>query len=327
MILINRNNERDPHVVFEGSTFFAYRIDYWLDNKRHDEEYSNISKHACFGRLTKSLPEDTPTSGYVTIHFQHYYNIEGLLKDNKILKTNVGTLLPTHQLYEMFHALNRCLQTYVRHNAHMELGSNLRTAVSDWNDERKYSVFKDHIYIDFTDLYDYEIFFILNMYRRLITFDTIRSTLAAYKLASEHWERLSFVQLLLLSDFFNVSHTPIDSLIGCIYFQGVDDIISFLTPKKFKENRGHAAKSNYSGIRYMTAYLNMITMRQIAPHERYNYSAFINKYHLPEPHSYDFLEDINISEAKPEDCENLKAIYKFLNILIKQNKKRIANEA
>lgn len=326
MILTNKNSECDSNVVFEGSVFFSYRINYYLNNQQHIEEYSSISKHACFGRLTKPLPEDTPVNGEVTIHFQHYRNLEELIKANKILKTNVGTLLSVHQIRNMFCTLNKCLQTYVRHNSYIEFDTQY-TAVSDWDADREYAVLKDHIHIEFTDLYDYEIFFILNMYRRLITFDVIRSTLAAYKLASERWKNLSLVQLLLLSDFFNVGYTPVDSLIGCIYFQGVNDIVSFLTTTKFKENRGHVVKSDYSGTRYMTAYLNMVTTRQTIPHERYNYSTLIDKYHLPEPHSYTFLEDINISEAKSEDCENLKVIYNFLNILIKQNKKRIANEA
>lgn len=315
-------DQTGTEINMEGSTHFQYEV-YWTnpDGKRIIREYSSVAKNPCFGDLTNILPSNQKVSGNVKIYFNNYYNrIEQLVKDVTITESNIGTALKPGLFNILFQTLNRGLQSFISHSAYMREDMYWPISNYDYEDYKGFVVADKCINISFSNLYYYEIFFLLNMYRRLITFDTIRSVLAAHKLHQEQWKRLSFVQLLLISDFCNRKCTPTDSLIGMIYFSNLRHLRSLLTIEKFRDIKNYVP--NYTHGRYAISYSSVIVDDPINIRtEQFDFRSLRAKYKLPQSHWYDTLDDVCIQECKLEDCESLKTLYMFLQQVIKQNNK------
>ena len=320
MWLEDKNNRS---INLEGSTHFEYSVNWITKGDTYVvRNYYSIAKNACFGELTHSLPSDALISGRVVIHFNNYYNkIDELTHDVEITESNIGTALRKEQFREMFDVLRNCLSKYVPHHSGWYL--NQHVPVSNFEYENHdFVLAKEYIVVEFGSLRYYEIYFILNMYRRLVTFDTIRSNLAAYELAKTGWKKLSFVQLLLLTDWFNCGNTPSDSLIGMIYFSNLRKLNSLVTIASFKNIKNESDTYKFSG-RYIHCYSKAVIGQDDSPVTgRTVFRDLAQKYHLPGAHTYRTFDDVCITEAKPEDCDNLKTIYMFLQKVIKQNNKQ-----
>lgn len=306
----------------EGSTHFEYSVNWTTkDGVSVNCDYYSISKNACFGELTNSLPSDVLISGRVIIHFSNYYDkIDELIHDVQITESNIGTALPAEQFGEMFNELRGCLLKYVPHSSQWCRHSSIPVSNYEY-ENRDFVIANSDIVVEFISLRYYEIYFILNMYRRLVTFDTIRSNLAAYELAKTCWKKLSFVQLLLLTDWFNCDNTPSDSLIGMIYFSNLRKLNSLVTIAGFKNIKNESDTYKFTG-RYEYCYSKSVINQDDSPVTgRKIFRNLAKKYNLPNHHKYHTFDDVCITEAKPEDCDNLKTIYMFLQKVIKQNKK------
>lgn len=315
-------DQMGTEIAMEGSTHFQYEV-HWTDpnGKFVLREYSSVAKNPCFGDLTSSLPSHQKVSGYVRIYFNNYYNrIEQLAKDVAITESNIGTALNPDLFNLLFHKLRTELQSFVPHTARVLEENYYPISNYDYEDHKDFVIADKCIIVEFRNSYYYEIFFLLNMYRRLITFDTIRSVLAAYELYEEQWKHLSFVQLLLISDFCNRKCTPTDSLIGMIYFSNLQHLCSLLTIEKFKDIKNYIP--NYTSGRYSISYSSVIVDNPgNIRTEQFYFKPLRAKYKLPQSHWYDTFEDVCIQECKPEDCESLKILYMFLQQVIKQNNK------
>lgn len=315
-------DQTGTRITMEGSTHFQYEV-HWTtsDGKYIVRDYSSISKNACFGDLTSALPSNHKVSGHVEIYFNNYYDrIKQLAKDVAITESNVGTALHPDLFNTLFFKLITELRSFIPHNARMFEDMYWPMSNYDYGDSEGFVIANKCIGVEFCNLYYYEIFFLLDMYRRLVTFDSIRSVLAAYKLHAEQWKHLSFVQLLLISDFYNIYCTPSDSLIGMIYFSNLKHLCSLLTGKKFKDINNHIP-DNISG-RYAISYSSVIVDNPgNVQTQLFNFKPLSAKYKLPQPYRYNTLEDVCIQECKPEDCESLKTLYMFLQKVIKQNNK------
>lgn len=303
----------------DGQSYYTYSIEY-IDsttNKTIINSNLRIEKKPCFGALTKQLPGDTKITGYVGIYYNEYTSVEQFWDDSQFLRGNIGTFLQPVQFNNMFVTLSQALQKYVPHRS-----SNLNTVAFMFVNNTAYQ-FNKKLVIQFTHCTYTDILLLLNMYRRLITIDCIRGTLAAFKLHEQRWKRCSLVNLLLLSDLIQYYTLPYDSLLGLMYVD-TPNVINWFTAEKYNALKSHVHREGIG--RYMWSYSDILTgntdMSKCNFRER-DLTYLRTRYHLPVPVNYNDANELQITSTNDQDVEKIKTWYRFIQLLIRQNIKNL----
>lgn len=183
--------------------------------------------------------------------------------------------------------------------------------------------------IDSYDILPHELFFILNIYRRLFTLSNKITSDIVFQLtrnATNTWCDLDAVALLVLFDYFN-TYSPTDSLIGYVYLNNLHSLKSFLNANSFSDFSTSVKTENelisYGTFRYsdlFSAIVNKTDVNVIDSNHNINeYTEIALNYGLPSPFMfYNDQYDISLEELlKPTVCtdEIVKQIETYIGFL------------
>ena len=183
--------------------------------------------------------------------------------------------------------------------------------------------------IDSYDILPHELFFILNIYRRLFTLSNKITNDIVFQLtqnATNTWCDLDAVALLVLFDYFN-TYSPIDSLIGYVYLNNLHSLKSFLNANSFSEFsasiRTENELINHGTFRYSDLFSAIVNKTDVnvidSNHNINDYTEIVLNYGLPSPFMfYNDQYNISLEELlKPAVCtdEIAKRIETYIGFL------------
>lgn len=304
-------NDTLKSVALWGSTCFDCEVyyTYQINKKSYRLYYNNSQYRSCFGTLTGRLPKDTKLTGNVRIVFKHYKNTTDFINSATIGHSDQGTFLSRALSTRLFQLLKQTLKKYVNHDSYLD---DHRKIINDGHTD--FTVLDRAILITFSDITRHELFFVLDMYRRLTTLVNTRSVLAAYTWMKQHPD-IDFVQALLLTDFANRICTPYDALIGLIYLYKCNSMTDLLNVQNFTHCECEAKSTGY-----LNHYGNMLSSQEAPDIPISCMYDKLKRYHITYYHDYNKIEDFQIETALKEDVEQLETYYQFLQRIIAQNK-------
>lgn len=294
-----------------GTTCFDCEVYYTnpIDKKYYQLCYNYSGYRSCFGALTTQLPKDTKLNGHVRIAFKHYNDSTDFSHSIAITSSDQGTFLSRALLVRLFNLLSQTLKKYVTHDCYLE--DRLKVIHNGGLD---FIILDRCISITFSGITRHELFFVLDMYRRLTTLVNTRSVLAAYTWMKQHQD-IDFVQALLLTDFANRMCTPYDALIGLIYIYQCNNMTDLLNAQNFKRCECEAKSSSY-----FDHYGHMLSSKEGSRIPMSCMYDRLKRYHITYYHNYNKVEDLQIKSALEKDVEQLETYYQFLQRIIAQNK-------
>jgi len=195
--------------------------------------------------------------------------------------------------------------------------------------QNEYGQLNYELDIESSDILPHELFFILNIYRRLFTLSNKITNDIVFQLtrtATDTWCDLDAVALLVLFDYFN-TYSPTDSLIGYVYLNNLHSLKSFLNADSFSDfSRSVRSENELIGpgtFRYNDLFSAIINKTNVSVISRSanitEYNEIALNYGLPSPFMfYDDQYNISLEKLlKPTVCtdETAKQIETYIGFL------------
>lgn len=228
---------------------FTFRIRYVSENDvecRYNDE-SQIAR-PCYGTLTNNIRVVPNTvQGRVKTHFNIFDTPTSLAAHYRQYKSDVGICIQREIFENRFRKVIRCLSQYVPlwdGNCELHIFSNNHALFyDDYLSPKMFLPLNAYWTLYINDLYAYEVFFILDIIRKLYTAVCFKTTNIIFHLLGDNdtWNGFDVVALLYYADHFNW-HAPGDSTIGWNVLNNLHMLQRQLTPKSFQEIRNRISE-------------------------------------------------------------------------------------
>jgi len=229
--------------IIYGEMFKAYAI---VKNEKvfYNTGYMDI----CFGNFTQNLQlkYDKMEKAVVTLFFNH---------DPEILTTLGGKKLLNYTVFESESQCKREFSYIYKHvKPYIDFKYTIRINECDRTFRNRYS---DTIYhcnscieFEFENCYMYEIFLVLQMYRRFLQLTSKREYWLSKELTRKKWHGLSFVNIAMFCDSFP-NLLPFDQKILRNGYIGKSYLTKFTNKTVFKNNKQYLKESKLCNLSAM----------------------------------------------------------------------------
>lgn len=256
MFYFKDNQEDNAVYAVTDRQCFTFNVQYVdADNVAH--KYVDMSQitRACYGALTSEIRTSPNTvRGYVKTNFNIFDTPADLVAYYKKYRSDVGIYIQREIFENRFQKVIGCLHQYVPHwngDYALHISDNDHTLFyDDYLLPETFLPLNAYWRFNINDLYAYEIFFILDIIRKLYTAVCFKTTNIIFHLLGNNdtWNGFDVVSLLYYADHFNY-HAPGDSTIGWNVLNNLHMLQRQLTPESFQEIRnrisGYRGFSNY----------------------------------------------------------------------------------
>lgn len=229
--------------VIYGEMFKAYAI-----VKNETISYQSGYMDVCFGNFTQNLQlkYNEMNEAVVTLFFNH---------DPEILTTPGGKKLLN---YTVFESEKQCKREFSYIYKHVKPYVNFKYTVhinecdKSFRDRycEKFYHCNSYIEFEFENCYMYEIFLVLQMYRRFLQLTSKREYWLSKELTRKKWHGLSFVNIALLCDSF-ANFLPNDQRILKNGYFNKTFSTKFINKTIFKNNKQYLTKANLCNLSAM----------------------------------------------------------------------------
>ena len=209
------------------------------------ERVETLHSQSCYGEITHHFHSQLMTP-IINTHIRTYFetltnatDLENCMEKLRYFPyDSVWSLYSRTELLQLIQNIREILRNQYDIDHTVYLNQNdyvFRTplSVTDY----PYQILRHQLTVDAFDILPHELFFILNVYRRLFTLSNKKTNdivFALTKNATEKWCDLDAVALLILFDYFN-TYSPTDSRIGCCYSNSLNLLKCFLNADSFTQ--------------------------------------------------------------------------------------------
>jgi len=338
------NYKNDKRVVISMGQFHDWNL-YFKDNTDDrfiQEHVESVGSQSCYGGITHHFHSQLDTlinSARVRTFFDCQphpaLDIEGWF--NRLQSYNFDSVWSMYT-FEQITILLRNIRNILRNQYHIEHSFQFYT-------NRKYCLNRNNefgqlnceLVIDCYSILPHELFFILNVYRRLFTLSNKITNDIVFQLtqnATNTWCDLDAVALLVLFDYFN-TYSPTDSLIGYVYLNNLHSLKSFLNADSFSKFSTSVKTENelinHGTFKYNDLFSAIVNKTDVNITDRHyninDYAGIALNYGLPSPFMfYNDRYDISLEELlKPTVCtdeiaKQIETYIGFLKAVIHNNK-------
>lgn len=240
-----RNIENNAVCHITDKQYFKYQIRF-VDQDAVIHERTDVSyiSRPCYGELTgqiRTLP-CVMQAGYVTTYFNVFNTSGDLAAYYQKYKSDTGIYIQRETFENRFTKVIECLRQYVpRLNTNYNLyvsADNHTWYYDDYQYPESFVPLNAYWKLSINNLYAYEIFFILDIIRKLYTASCFKTTDIIFHLLGDNdtWNGFDVVALLYYADHFNDLATS-DSTIGWNVLNNLHMLQRQLTPESFQEIR------------------------------------------------------------------------------------------
>lgn len=208
---------------------------YWFRNDTNDVVSRSSALRGCFGKFTHDnyLPKNKKMTGSFS-YFMNVFSEETSIQE--MYGTNVATGKPmenirnatyigsTTELREDCKWLKHYMQQFV------DFDVNICHTSKCWRLNACVERTNVYLVFHFKDVYLYQIFFVLNTFRKLTQLTSRPYYRLAQQLAKDKWHNMSFINILLMMDVTDIC-IPLDQKVHHFLF---NPRAKWLTPESFK---------------------------------------------------------------------------------------------
>lgn len=166
-----------------------------------------------------------------------------------------------------------------------------------WTNSTSISATNYTLTFNFGNCYMWEVFFVLNCFRRLWQLTTRPYYYLAKQLYEQHWHNLDFVNILLLTDLSTMV-VPSDQRIGRFFMD--TDCETWISPDTMQETRNQIVKQNngFNGASLSGLIMPITAHKAAGYYKSWHYIDLVSQ-------GYDDVLTLQLDAAKMEDIYNL----------------------
>jgi hypothetical protein len=330
------NYKNDKRVVISMGQFHDWTL-YFKDNTDDrfiQEHVERVSSQSCYGDITHHFHSQLDTlinSVCVRTFFdcQQHPVLDTECWFDRLQSYNFDSVWSMYT-FEQITTLLSNIRNILRNQYHIEHSVQFYTHHKYClNCNNEFGQLNCELVINGNSILPHELFFILNVYRRLFTLSNKITNDIVFQLtrnATNTWCDLDAVALLVLFDYFN-TYSPNDSLIGYVYLKNLHSLKSFLDANSFSEFSTSVKTENklinHGTFRYSDLFSAIVNKTDVnvidGPYNINDYARIALNYELPSPFMF-YNDQYNISLEeflKPTVCtdEIAKQIETYIGFL------------
>lgn len=332
-ISINARQLYDYHIEYKCIDYTASPAASIYVHRTFNEAYSR----PCYGRLTDPIrhcdisDENYLISGGIKTFFNIYNDAESLYTQFSDTGWDIGIISTYDTLCQRFKIVSKVLNHYI---------PRLKASTINLLDCSRLCLLNDDIltlnyyyWLALDNLCPHEIFFALDIFRKLFTFAASETCNIIFHLIDENglWNGLDVVALLYYSDYFNVNAAG-DSLIGDRMLTNLPNCNQLLTPGSFvaiKNKLHNDGNRTLKGSYWQTILQHASRGNSLTDFLDYDASRTLDiqqRYNLPKPEVYSHrvydIENMNpVTTFSDEYLQPFITYITFLKTIIEHNNK------